>query len=152
MPFSDPHHPLSQADNLRRAINAGGVALWSWKVADDRFAMDQQAFKLWGLAPSLEVKFEDLSAHIHPADRDRVREAFTATRGILGTYEIDFRIMVQDEIRWISARGLGDNSARHDGQNLSSLSFDKEFARGRAYKSCLDRRYVQFGPLRKIKF
>ena len=116
MPFNDPGHPLSQVDNLRRAIHAAGVALWSWTVANDRFAMDEQAFNLWGIPHSREVKFEDLSAHIHPADRDRVREAFTATRGIIGAYEIDFRIMVRDEIRWISARGLGDDSAIHNGQ------------------------------------
>lgn len=116
MPFSDPLHPLWEADSLRRAIHAAGVALWSWNVINDRFVMDEQAFQLWGLAKSGEVKFEDLSAHIHPADRDRVRAAFTATRGIVGSYEIDFRIMVGEEIRWISARGLGDDTALHGDQ------------------------------------
>ncbi|UHS64462.1 histidine kinase (plasmid) [Agrobacterium vaccinii] len=116
MPFSDPLHPLWKPENLRRAIHAAGVALWSWNVTNDRFAMDEQAFKLWGLVKNGEVKFEDLSAHVHPADRDRVRAAFTATRGIVGPYEIDFRIMVGNEIRWISARGLGDDAALHNGQ------------------------------------
>ncbi|MFN7103466.1 MAG: sensor histidine kinase [Pseudorhizobium sp.] len=116
MPFRDPNHPLAQPDNLRRAIHAAGVSLWSWSVTDDRFAMDDPAFRLWGLPYSPDVKFEDLSAHIHPADRDRVREAFMATRGIVGSYEIDFRIMIEDEIRWISARGLGDDEALHFGQ------------------------------------
>lgn len=116
MPFSDPLHPLWKTENLRRAIHAAGVALWSWNVADDRFTMDEQAFQLWGLKQSEEVKFEDLSAHIHPADRDRVRAAFTATRGIIGSYEIDFRIMIGEDIRWISARGIGDDTALHDGQ------------------------------------
>lgn len=116
MPFRDPSHPMGQADNLRRAINAAGVALWSWNVTDDNFAMDEQGFKLWGMKFSKEVKFEDLSAHIHPADRDRVRDAFTATRGITGAYEIDFRIMIGEEIRWVSARGLGDDTALHEGQ------------------------------------
>ena len=116
MPFSDPNHPLWKPENLRRAIHAAGVALWSWNVHDDRFAMDERAFELWGLPSSDEVKFEDLSAHIHPADRDRVRAAFVATRGIVGPYEIDFRIMVEDEIRWISARGLGDDAALHEGR------------------------------------
>jgi two-component sensor histidine kinase len=116
MPFSDPHHPLWKPENLRRAIHAAGVALWSWNVTSDRFSMDEQAFKLWGLVKNGEVKFEDLSAHVHPADRDRVRAAFTATRGIVGSYEIDFRIMVGEEIRWISARGLGDDAALHEGQ------------------------------------
>lgn len=115
MPFRDPNHPLAQIDNLRRAVLAAGVALWSWNVTDDQFAMDDQGFLLWGLPLSREVKFEELSAHIHPADRDRVRDAFNATRGITGRYEIDFRILLGDEIRWISARGLGDNSALHKG-------------------------------------
>ncbi|MDP2358294.1 MAG: HWE histidine kinase domain-containing protein [Beijerinckiaceae bacterium] len=114
--FNDPSHPLARVDNLRRAIHAAGVALWSWNISDDQFAMDERGFHLWGLPYSHEVKFEHLSAHIHPADRDRVREAFTATRGIVGAYEIDFRILVGEEIRWISARGLGDDSALYEGQ------------------------------------
>jgi two-component sensor histidine kinase len=53
------------------------------------------------------VTFEVLSARIHPADLERVRTAFTATRAALGLYEIDFRILHGDEVRWISARGHG---------------------------------------------
>jgi two-component sensor histidine kinase len=90
---------------LRLAVDAACVALWSWNLADDRFAMDQRAFDLWGLPWSESVSFENLSAHIHPADRDRVHAAFTATRSVPGPYEIDFRIMAGDDIRWISARG-----------------------------------------------
>jgi PAS domain-containing protein len=93
------------ADHLRLAVDAACVALWSWNLADDRFAMDERAFDLWGLPWSGTVSFADLSAHIHPADRDRVQAAFTATRSVPGSYEIDFRIMVGPEIRWISARG-----------------------------------------------
>lgn len=92
---------------MRLAIEAACVALWSWNVDDNRFAMDDRGFELWGLEQSDEVAFEDLSAHIHPADRDRVRAAFSATRSITGSYEIDFRILIGDEIRWISARGQG---------------------------------------------
>ena len=83
------------------------MALWSWNVDTDHFTMDERAFQLWGLSWTSEVCFEDLSAHIHPADRDRVRRAFQGTRSTAGSYEIDFRIMVGDEVRWISARGQG---------------------------------------------
>ncbi len=55
-----------------------------------------------------------MSARIHPADRDRVRAAFSATRAIVGPYEIDFRIIVENEIRWISARGQGDDADIRD--------------------------------------
>ncbi|TGD60614.1 histidine kinase [Tabrizicola sp. WMC-M-20] len=100
---------LWEPKSLIRAIEAAGVALWSWNVDTDALAMDDHAYELWGIEQSTNVTFEDLSAHIHPADRDRVRAAFNATRVIIGPYEIDFRIMVGDELRWISARGQGDD-------------------------------------------
>ncbi len=98
------------AKRLRQAIDAAGVALWSWNVDSDHITMDKAAFHLWGVPERPLVTFEDLSAHIHPADRDRVRSAFAATRAINGAYEIDFRIMIGDDVRWISARGQGDDA------------------------------------------
>ena len=59
---------------------------------------------MWNLPPTDSVTFEDLLARVHPLDRERVRAAFVATRAIVGAYEIDFRIMVGAEIRWISPR------------------------------------------------
>ncbi len=56
--------------------------------------MDEQGFAMWAVPISDTLKFEDLSARIHPADRDRVRAAFTAARGVDGRYETDFRILV----------------------------------------------------------
>lgn len=95
--------------HLRLAVDAAGVALWSWNVDTDRLTMDERAFAMWGVPWSANVCFEDLSAHIHPADRDRVRAAFAATRAVLGPYEIDFRIIADDQVRWVSARGQGDD-------------------------------------------
>jgi two-component sensor histidine kinase len=97
------------ARHLRLAVDAAGIALWSWNVDTDRLTMDDRAYTLWGVQPTSHVTFEDLSAHIHPADRDRVRAAFSATRAVLGHYEIDFRILVGDVVRWISARGQGED-------------------------------------------
>ena len=105
-----PQIPHWTEGHLRLAIDAAGVALWAWNVDTDRLTMDGKAYDLWGVPRSATVGFEDLSAHIHPADRDRVRAAFTATRAVRGPYEIDFRIMVGDEVRWISARGQGDDT------------------------------------------
>ena len=99
--------PVWREEHLRLAIEAACVTLWSWNVDDDAFAMDERAFALWGLPWADAVNFEELSAHIHPADRDRVRAAFSATRSVAGPYEIDFRICLGDEVRWISARGQG---------------------------------------------
>jgi len=102
--------PIWHEQDLRRAIDAAGVALWSWNVETDRFTMDDHAFDIWGIPQGPEVTFEDLSARIHPADRDRVRAAFAATRAHPGRYEIDFRILIGEIVRWVSARGQGSDA------------------------------------------
>jgi len=96
--------------HLRQAVLAAGVALWSWDVDTDRLTMDEQGYQLWGVEPREDLRFEDLSDRIHPADRDRVREAFNATRAIVGPYETDFRILVGHDVRWVSARGQGNDA------------------------------------------
>ena len=106
-PASSAHH--WKPEHLRLAVSAAGVALWAWNVDTDAFTMDEQGFKLWGLPWRDLVTFEELSANIHPADRDRVRSAFAATRAVLGPYETDFRILIGEEVRWISARGQGED-------------------------------------------
>lgn len=94
---------------LRVATEAGGVALWSWNVDSDRITMDDRAFEIWGLPVRDEITFEELSACVVPADLDKVKEAFNATRDLSGAYEIDFQIQHGDEVRWVSASGRGDD-------------------------------------------
>jgi hypothetical protein len=82
------------AKQVLLALEAGGVALWTWNVDTDRFTMDESAFDLWAVPISETVTFDELSSKIHPADRDGVKAGFNATRSIHGPYEIDFRIMI----------------------------------------------------------
>jgi two-component sensor histidine kinase len=112
-----PNVPVWHEDHLRLAVEAARVALWSWQVDDDSFGMDERGFDLWGLRWAEQVTFEELSANIHPADRDRVRAAFSATRSVEGSYEIDFRICLNEgeQVRWISARGQGADAGIVDG-------------------------------------
>lgn len=109
MSSNEPVGPEWGHDDLRRAIEAAGVALWSWNVDTDSLAMDPRGYDLWNVPPTRELSFEGLSEKIHPADRDRVREAFSATRSVAGAYEIDFRTLVGPDVRWISARGQGSD-------------------------------------------
>lgn len=98
-------------EQLRSAIRAAGVALWTWNVDDDTFLMDGRGYELWDVSNQKRLTFERLSEKVHPADRDRVRAAFVATRAIVGPYEIDFRILTEAlDVRWISARGQGDDA------------------------------------------
>src|SRR5512134_1586020 len=103
--------PVWHEKHLRAAIQAAGVALWSWNVDTDAITLDERAYELWGVSKDQrKVTFEILSKNIHPADLERVKSAFAATRAVVGSYEIDFRILSGSDIRWISARGQGDDA------------------------------------------
>ena len=100
------------ARRLRIAADAAGVALWAWNVGTDDIALDQRAHHLWGVVPDDGiVTFEQLSSRIHPEDIERVRAAFMAAREIAGAFELDFRIMYRQEVRWIAARSQSDEAA-----------------------------------------
>jgi len=107
MPSRTTNPPKWGHAELRAAVDAAGVALWSWNIDSNNLAMDPHGYALWDVPPGQKLTFERLSEKIHPADRDRVREAFSATKAVEGPYEIDFRTLVGDEVRWISARGHG---------------------------------------------
>src|SRR3954467_684858 len=103
--------PVWQEKHLRAATAAAGVALWSWNVDTDAITMDERAYELWEVPKAqTQITFEILSTNIHPADLERVRSAFSATRAVVGAYEIDFRILSGTDIRWISTRGQGDEA------------------------------------------
>jgi len=108
---SEDSVPIWSEAHLRAANHAAGVALWSWNVHTEAVVLDERAYELWGVAKDEQnVTFETLSKNIHPADIERVRSAFAATRAVMGAYEIDFRILSGGDIRWISARGQGDDA------------------------------------------
>ncbi|MBB3897755.1 sensor histidine kinase [Roseococcus suduntuyensis] len=111
MPSADPTYASDwDLTHLRAAIEAAGVGLWRWNVESDHIGLDRRAMELWDLAGATVTTFRELSAKIHPTDLDRVRAAFAATRAIVGGYEIDFRILSGDDIRWVSARGQGNDA------------------------------------------
>lgn len=94
---------------MGRAVEAAGISLWLWNVDTDAFEMDERGYAMWEVPTHEHLKFEHLSEKIHPADRDRVRSAFVATRAVVGPYEIDFRTLLGKDVRWISARGRGSD-------------------------------------------
>src|SRR6187401_3622891 len=102
--------PVWHEKQLRAATDAAGVALWSWNVDTDAITMDERAYDLWEVSKAeANITFEILSKNIHTADLERVRSAFFFFFKQKTAYEIDFRIISGTDIRWISARGQGDD-------------------------------------------
>ncbi len=95
------------AERLRLAADAAGIALWSWNIDTDALELDQRSHTLCGLSSVGSTTLNALSSIIHLADLDRFRTSLTKTIETPGRYEIDFRVVHPEGIRWISARGEG---------------------------------------------
>ena len=52
-------------EQLRHALDAAGVAMWSWNVDTDVLVMDPMGYRLWDVSREGPLCFEDLSAKIH---------------------------------------------------------------------------------------
>jgi two-component sensor histidine kinase len=111
-----------KAEHLRLAVSAAGVALWAWNVDTDAFTMDERGFELWGLPWRTKVAFEELSAHIHPSDRDRVRSAFAATRAVLGSYEFGIFLDVTGRKQAEEGNELLAGEMSHRVKNLLAIA------------------------------
>ena len=96
------------ADSVVDELRAEGIS-----YEDIRTALDLQATQRQSGVPVLPLRVI-CGLEQHKSTSSNV--LLNATRAIVGTFEIDFRIMVAEEIRWISARGLGDDAALHEGQ------------------------------------
>jgi two-component sensor histidine kinase len=107
MKWAGSSYRIWDEGHLRLAVEAAGVALWSWNVDTDEVNMDERGLALWGLAPGAALTFQTMAAQIDAAHVDHVLNMFAATRDTKGPYEIEFRIARGDETRWVSARGRG---------------------------------------------
>jgi two-component sensor histidine kinase len=95
------------AERLRIAADAAGVALWSWNVETGELSMDGHGYTMWGMQRIDPLTFEALSSQIIDDDHGNMRRLIEATRTEPGRYAIEFRIMRGSETRYITARGLG---------------------------------------------
>jgi two-component system sensor histidine kinase/response regulator len=99
-----------QEANTRAALatDSGGIGLWGWDFATDVLLMDKWMYRLWGMTPREDMQEtpENLFAHIHDDDRERVRQAVMDCRDGVRPYEAVFRVPWPDgSVRHIRATG-----------------------------------------------
>jgi two-component system cell cycle sensor histidine kinase/response regulator CckA len=92
---------------LRVALDAARMGIWSWSTADNRLIWDDTLRRLYGLTPAEEVGgYNDFLSRVHPEDREfvhgRVRHALEEG----GSLDYEFRIILPDgSVRWIADQG-----------------------------------------------
>ncbi len=110
-------------EQLRLAVEATGVGLWSWDVRTGQVEWNDCMFKLTGLKEPLPPA-ECVQRTVHPDDLELVLGAIRRVREqgrdqTWLTHRVVFERDGQSEVRWVLARGIAQ---RDDNGQLVSMS------------------------------
>ncbi len=99
-----------QARALVRAQNIGQIGTWTYDLQLRTFDATEEARRICG-APSTSIAMEDIVALIHPEDVPRVRQDWARMlEG--GTHDIEYRLIINGDIRWTHARAEAECDAQ----------------------------------------
>ena len=96
--------------NQRIALIArsAGIGTWEWLVPDGPSRWDEQMYLLRGMEPLDQApSIEEMTAFLHPDDRDFVSQQILLAVGGNGPTQYEFRIIRPDgQVRWLASRSV----------------------------------------------
>jgi len=105
-------------DRLTEAQHVARLGSWEWDLIDDRVWWSPELYTIFGESQAYEPSYEKFFEHVHPEDRQKVREQLERTLTADEPYQVAFRIVRRDgSERWLFTaaqleRGEGDLPAR----------------------------------------
>jgi len=88
---------------LQEAESVGELGHWEAETACGSVRWSPNVYRLLGVDPSMPASREAYDAVVHSADRARVQEAWRQAAQH-GSFDIEHRIVVAGEVRWVRAR------------------------------------------------
>jgi PAS domain S-box-containing protein len=94
-------------EQLRVALDAARMGIWSWSAEENRLSWDETMQRLYGLAPGERVtSYQDFLSRVYPEDREFVNATIQHALASGGRLDYEFRILLPDgRIRWIADQG-----------------------------------------------
>ncbi len=105
-------------DMLRRAQSVARLGSWELDVPGERLVWSDETYRIFGIAPGTRPDYAAFLACVHADDRAAVDAAWSAAQAG-APYDIEHRIVVQGETRWVRERAELRRDAQ--GQLLSAL-------------------------------
>ena len=91
---------------LNRAQAVAHIGSWVLDIETGMLTWSEETYRIMGLEPDSPATLETFLSCIHPEDRDTVAAAWNAALHGMN-YDIEHRIVVSNEIRWVSERAIG---------------------------------------------
>ena len=90
-------------EDLDRAQEVARTGSWRLDVRKDELQWSKETYRMFGIPPGTPMTFESFLAAVHPDDRGYVEQEWaTALDG--QPYDIEHRIVVGDEVKWVRER------------------------------------------------
>jgi PAS domain S-box-containing protein len=97
---------LTESENLlQTALNAGHLGALELHLPEYKLEASETCARFFGRKPGESFTFQDLSAAVHPDDRERRLEAIDHAIKTGGDYRIEYRIIWRDgSLHWVDTR------------------------------------------------
>jgi len=112
---------------LAAALEAGGIATWTYDLAADRVVADANLARLFSVSPEDAAggRLEVYLQAIHPDDRPRIPEAIADAEAHREVYEAEYRVVLPDgSPRWLATRGRVERDPQGQATALPGVVLD----------------------------
>jgi two-component system, LuxR family, sensor kinase FixL len=93
-------------ERMTMAAEAAAVGVWMWSIASNQIWGSERWLRLFGFAPRVTVRFEEVIQRIHPDDRRMVELGVRRALEDGADYTGECRVILPDGTQhWIAARG-----------------------------------------------
>jgi PAS domain S-box-containing protein len=116
---------VAAQEKLAIALENGNIGLWEWDFLTDKLIWDERSEKMFGLIPgTFTGTLESFERTVVEEDLPIIRKATQNSIEHGLPYEAVFRIRINDNVRWISAKALVKKDASGKNRTMIGVSFD----------------------------
>jgi len=89
---------LDNARRLEEAQRIASIGSWEWDVKTNEVNWSMESYRIFGADPEkFNPSYDSLLGLVHPDDKERVKEAADRAGQGVGEYDVEYRIIKQDD-------------------------------------------------------
>jgi len=91
-------------EDLNRAQAVAHTGSWRLDVLRNELTWSDETYRIFRIPPGTALTYDMFLAAVHPEDRGHVDQKWTAALGGGEPYDVEHRILVGDEVKWVSEK------------------------------------------------
>ncbi|TCJ17184.1 PAS domain S-box protein [Parasulfuritortus cantonensis] len=128
------HRLQATVERLKLAVDAAGLGIWVWHLADNRLDWDERMFELYRAPASLRdsgLHYDFWRDHVHPDDVAMAERKLHQHLDGVGVYDPTFRVIRDDgSVRYIQAAAILERGP--DGRPVRMVGINRDVTGAKA--------------------